>query len=217
MTPNLPAFILIASIVVLASAGCGEARDRAPSSPISGSQLPLRGRLAPKGDLEGFRSEGEWAYTWPHDHVPGSIEGYSLLSGPFDPSSPNSGRTMANWGKPVVWQASKTSAVVSVWCHRDFTGRPTTGPITTPAPLENWGHWSTATFSSLALPCGPAGEAVQLSTTRAEAVVFLVFRARDTLFRIEARATTLDAARKAAMDVSTAICDHQLRKTSGGV
>jgi hypothetical protein len=176
-------------VAMIVAAALGADYDPAPRK-----ETRLTGHLAPRGDLNGFRANGEWGYTWPHKHIPLSVPGFELAAGPFDFTLPNHGQTMQHWGMATLWKSIRGTRL-KLWCQKEYPRQEPGAPITTAMVTEDWGEWSDAEFKAFAV--GDVKAAVADSPE--ENTILLTFKEGNILVRIEASGPDRDSARVAAV------------------
>lgn len=188
----MSAFRPICRLIAGVSIWCTCSPSQAQQAPVPTPPAAVPGSLL---------HQGKWMYTWPWGEIPNPVPGYTTVSSP-------DAATMANWGKSTVVKSEKTSATVTLWCNRDYSG------VTIDQPwLENWGDWCNVKFDTVEFHQLPAiAGKLSSSDTPVSHKAFFAFLMNKVLFRIEAHDRTPDGARRSAREAAEAVYQFQKRK-----
>ncbi len=192
----------VGALLALLPTGCERGRD-APQQ-IEGAALsPGKSALAGTCELAAVIGAGKWMYAWPHDRVPTEIEGYTLVDSPINVTPGNRGRTVANWGKPVVFQSVRTRKRVSVRCNRDYSGVEFKKPWwQEPRVLEGLVE---AKFHGLK---AASGSRVRFDLSYRIGSAYFAFREGDIVYEIDSVGESPADARRTALEIAEAIYKH---------
>lgn len=180
--------------LVAATTASGQAIAQQSSKPIP-NQVPTRPLLLRFEDVIG---SGLWKYTWPHGKVPQKIANFQLVASPVEGVDGDQGRTMANWGRPVIFESPTSGARVSVKCYKDYSGvrmdQPWLDPDWPPPVLQAMAFHGLKAGAIMGLvpssqPAGPQDTRPALNAppdSRQRSRADFVFRMGDTVFGIHA-------------------------------
>ncbi len=136
--------LVVLSLLGIGTAGC-ENSSRNAAAALRGTGTAANARSPvnwpalnrwPNYVANEFAPDHEWMYRWPDDILGDEIRGYEIVSTPANSRAGNRGRTVENWGRPIVLRHMATGKVMSAWFYMD---RPRT--ISNPTRVEEWPGW----------------------------------------------------------------------------